>query len=132
MFALDVESDEADITGMLTQGEKLKIVGGGGIDLDEETLDIEFNTKPREGVGVSADMFVTPFVKISGTLANPGVGMSAKGVLLSGGAAVAIGGLSLLVQGLMDRLAGAGDGCDKLLEKVDGQPAVPQDLQLAN
>jgi len=32
----------------------------------------------------------------------------------------------------MDRLAGASDGCDKLLEKVGGQPAVPQDLQLAN
>jgi hypothetical protein len=29
------------------------IVGGGDIDLNTEKLNIEFNTKPRKGVGVS-------------------------------------------------------------------------------
>ena len=129
VLALDVESGKAEISGMLTQGEKLKIVGGGDIDLGSEKLAIEFNTKPRKGVGVSADMFVTPFVKIGGTLAEPGVGLNQKGVLLAGGAAVATGGISLLVQGLLDRITGGTDSCDKLLEEVGGHPAVPQDLQ---
>ena len=53
---------------MLAQAEKLLIVGHGTVDLKTEKLDIEFNTKPRTGVGVTADMFVTPFVKLSGTL----------------------------------------------------------------
>ncbi|MDH3895286.1 MAG: hypothetical protein OES78_12075 [Chromatiales bacterium] len=70
------------------------IVGGGDIDLNTEKLNIEFNTKPRKGVGVSADMFITPFIKLGGTLASPKIGLSKKGVLLSGGAAVLTGGLS--------------------------------------
>jgi hypothetical protein len=66
-------------TTMLAQGEKVMIVGGGDIDLKTEKLNIEFNTKPREGVGISADMFVTPFVKVKGTLASPSVGLNKKG-----------------------------------------------------
>ena len=62
---------------MLSQGEKLLILGNGTIDLKTEKIDIEFNTKPRSGVGVTADMFVTPFVKLGGTLAQPGVSMNA-------------------------------------------------------
>jgi uncharacterized protein involved in outer membrane biogenesis len=125
VFALEIEEGEAAITGMLAQGEKLKIVGGGSIDLDSEKIDIEFNTKPRKGVGVSADMFVTPFVKVSGTLTDPGVGLNEKGVLLAGGAAVATGGLSLLIKGAIDRITGGSDSCEKVIEDVGGHPPVP-------
>ena len=94
------------------------IVGGGDIDLKTEKLNIEFNTKPRKGVGISADMFVTPFVKLKGTLASPSVGLNKKGTLLAGGAAVATGGLSLLLKGVFDRATAEGDQCEKALEKV--------------
>ena len=70
IFAIDFVSGEGDISGFLLQGEKIMVVGGGKIDMNTERLNIEFNTKPREGVGVSADMFVTPFVAVSGTLAE--------------------------------------------------------------
>src|SRR5262249_19881453 len=103
---------------MLAQGEKLMITGGGKIDLKTEKLDIEFNTKPRSGVGVTADMFVTPFVKAGGTRASTGVGVNATGTLLSGGAAVLTGGLSLLAQGIADRAMGERDQCAKALEKA--------------
>ena len=69
---------------MLGQAEKLTIVGAGKIDLRSEELDIEFNTKPRTGVGLTADMFVTPFVKLSGTLAQPGISMNKSGIALGG------------------------------------------------
>ena len=106
----------ADIDGMLAQGEKVMIVGGGDIDLKTEKLNIEFNTKPRSGVGISADMFVTPFVKVKGTLASPNVGLNEKGTLLTGGAAVATGGLSLLLKAAFDRATAEGDQCKKALE----------------
>lgn len=106
----------ADIDVMLAQGEKVMIVGGGDIDLKTEKLNIEFNTKPRKGVGISADMFVTPFVKIKGTMASPTVGLNEKGTLLTGGAAVATGGLSLLLKGIFDRATAEGDKCEKALE----------------
>ena len=110
----------ADIDGMLAQGEKVMIIGGGDIDLKTEKLNIEFNTKPRKGVGISADMFVTPFVKVKGTLAGPSVGLNEKGTLLTGGAAIATGGLSLLVKGLFDRATAEGDKCQKAMS-IAGQ-----------
>ncbi len=105
---------------MLAQADKLLIQGKGEIDLRTEKLDIEFNTKPRSGVGLTADMFVTPFVKIGGTLAKPGVGLNASGTVLSGGAAVLTGGVSLLVQGVTDRATGERDQCAKALEEAGG------------
>ena len=60
-------------------------------------------------------MFVTPFVKVTGTLAQPGLSLNAKGTILAGGAAVLTGGISLLVRGLADRATAEGDSCGKAL-----------------
>ncbi len=108
----------ATIDGLLVQQEKIMIVGGGTIDLKTEKLDIEFNTKPRSGVGISADMFVTPFIKLKGTLAHPGVGLNKKGTLLTGGAAFMTGGLSVLIKGALDRATAQGDHCQTALAHV--------------
>ena len=102
------------------------IVGGGDIDLNTEKLNIEFNTKPRKGVGVSADMFITPFIKLGGTLASPKIGLSKKGVLLSGGAAVLTGGLSFLFQGAADRVTAQSGMCDQTLAAVGSHGAERQ------
>jgi uncharacterized protein involved in outer membrane biogenesis len=125
IVALKLEDGETDIKGLLFQTEKVKAVGDGDIDLNTEELNIEFNTKPRSGVGVSADMFVTPFVKLTGTLANPSVGFDKKGALLVG-AAVATGGLALVAKGAADRATGEVDSCKTLLEEVGGHPAMPE------
>ena len=102
------------------------IVGGGNIDLNTEKLNIEFNTKPRKGVGVSAAMFITPFIKLGGTLASPHIGLSKKGVLLSGGAAILTGGLSFLFQGAADRATAESDMCDQTLAAVGSHGAERQ------
>jgi uncharacterized protein involved in outer membrane biogenesis len=123
VVAVHVVDGVGTIDPMLAQAEKLMISGGGTVDLRTEKLDIEFNTKPRSGVGITADMFVTPFVKIGGTLTEPGVGMNATGTLMSGGAAALTGGISVLVQGLADRVTGERDQCAKALEQAAGGPA---------
>ena len=123
IFAIDFESGEGKISGFLLQGEKIMVVGGGKIDLNTEKLSVEFNTKPRAGVGVSADMFVTPFVAVTGTLKEPGVGLNASGVLLEGGLAVMTGGLSFLYKGLMDRATAEMDQCESTLAEVTGADA---------
>jgi uncharacterized protein involved in outer membrane biogenesis len=123
VFRVDFESGLGEITGFLLQSEKLMVVGGGKIDLNTEELKIEFNTKPRSGVGVSADMFVTPFVALSGTLASPSVGLNEKGLLLSGGAAILTGGMSFLYTGLMDRATAEAGQCEKALEAAGGTEA---------
>ena len=122
---LDVTDGVGVLEPMLAQAEKLLIQGSGEIDLRTEELDIEFNTKPRSGVGLTADMFVTPFVKVSGTLAKPGVGLNASGTVLSGGAAVLTGGVSLLVQGMADRATGERDQCPQALAEAGTTTSAP-------
>lgn len=118
VVSVNIVNGLADIDGMLAQGEKVMIVGDGDVDLKTEKLNVEFNTKPRSGVGISADMFVTPFIKVKGTLASPGIGLNKKGTFLTGGAAVATGGLSVLVKGVLDRSTAEGDHCEKALGKA--------------
>ncbi|MEJ2604110.1 MAG: AsmA family protein [Gammaproteobacteria bacterium] len=126
VMSMEFDDGEGEIDGFLVQTEKLTIVGGGTVDLNTERLNIEFNTKPRSGVGISADMFVTPFVSLSGTLADPGVGLNPKGILLSGGAAFATGGLSFLLEGLADRVTAQADHCEKSLSEAGGHPSLEE------
>mgnify|MGYP001555432958 FL=1 len=107
---------------LMMQSERLLITAGGTLDLDSEKLNFEFNTKPREGVGLSAEMFVTPFVSLGGTLASPGIGLNKKGTLLNAGAAVATGGLSFLWKGLADRAMGALDHCKETMPEFTHPP----------
>ena len=115
VLSVDIVDGQAAINGMLLQAEKIMVVGGGDIDLKTEELTVEFNTKPRKGVGISADMFVTPFVQLGGTLAHPKLELNTKGAVLTTGAAVATMGLSLLVTGVAERATAEGDKCEPTL-----------------
>jgi uncharacterized protein involved in outer membrane biogenesis len=121
VFALNIIDGVSSIEPMLAQSEKVTIVGAGSIDFNDESLDIRFNTKPRKGVGVSADMFVTPFIMLGGTMNSPRLALDKTGILVSGGAAVLTGGLSFLVQGAADRATGAQDRCAAALALAKGE-----------
>ncbi len=122
---LELDSGDGKLPVMLYQGQKIKVVGGGSVDLDKERLNIEFNTQPREGIGVSADMFVTPFVTVSGPLNRPGIGLNKKGALLQGGAAFLTGGLSAVVTAAFDRARGAQDDCQRARDAARPDGAGP-------
>lgn len=52
-------------------------------------------------------------------MANPSLALDPKGVALSGGAAVATAGLSILAEGLWDRwIATAKNPCEGLITKI--------------
>jgi hypothetical protein len=108
---------------MLLQTEKVTITAHGTIDLHTEKLLLDFNTRPREGIGVSPGMFTNPFIQLQGTLASPTVGVGAKGVA-SGAVAAATGGVSVVAGGMVDRAQGEKDLCGKTLAEA-GQPAEP-------
>ncbi len=124
VMGVDLTDGLGEINTAVAQTEKLLIVGKGTVDLDAEQLDIAFNTKPRSGVGITADMFVTPFVKLGGTFVEPGISMNASGALLEGGAAVLTGGMSLLLRGMSDRMTAEGDQCAEALAEAGNPVAV--------
>jgi len=105
--------------GVVLRTKKMDIASGGTINLRKESLDLAFNTRSRRGIGISAGKAITPYFKIGGTMASPRFVVDPKGIALSGGAAVATGGLSILAEGLWDRwVASAGNPCAKLIDKI--------------
>ncbi len=105
---------------LVIETNKMKIRGGGEVDLGEETLMIDFVPTPRQGLGISLSS-LSSVVRLGGTLGNPQPVADPSGILKAGatiGAAVATGGLSLLGQGLFDRVRSAGTACGKIFEQV--------------
>ena len=124
VVAAGIEDGLMEFGTLFIQSETLMVLGVGDIDLNTEKLNLEFNTKPREGVGISVAGFVTPFVKLSGTLAEPGMGLDTQGVLVSGGLAVATGGMSMLFKGATDRATAGGDRCEEVRAAAGQHPSI--------
>ncbi len=111
--------------GAVLRTDKLDIAMGGTADLNNERLNLVFNTRSRTGVGISASKAVTPYLMLGGNFSYPRLGVNTKGVVISGGAAVATGGLSILAEGLWDRWVGtATNPCDELFEQADEASAM--------
>ena len=103
---------------MAVETTKMKIVGGGVIDMKTEELEIGFSPSAKKGVGVNVGSLVK-FVRLGGSLSNPHPEADPVGILKSGaaiGAAVSTGGLSLLVEGLFKRAANSGSACNQALK----------------
>jgi uncharacterized protein involved in outer membrane biogenesis len=95
----------------LVATDKIQIVLKSEIDLKSEALEMNVRTTPKKSIGISAGEIVNPYVKVVGSLASPRLAVDEKGILLSGGAAVATGGLSVLARAAWTRLSRAKDPC---------------------
>ena len=111
----DIVNGKVTVQPVLLQSEKVTITAHGNIDLHTEMLSLDFNTRPRKGIGVSPGMFTNPFIRLAGTLMSPQIGVGAKGVA-SGAVAVATGGMSVVAGGAVDRAKGEADLCGETLK----------------
>ncbi len=108
-----VNGEATNETGIGVLTDKLSILGGGTIDLKTEQIDLGAKPKPREGLGINLSSLVD-FVRLGGSLSNPRVITDAKGTATAGlkiGAAFATAGLSILAEGMFDRLTADADVC---------------------
>jgi hypothetical protein len=117
----DLADGRVTVNPVLMQAEKVTVVALGKVDLHTEVLTVNFGTRPREGIGISAGMFTNPFIELEGTLASPRVGVGAKGAT-AGVAAAATGGATVLAQGVLDRWRGAKDICKQVLTEAGAAP----------
>lgn len=90
---------------------KVQIMTKSRVNLRTEKIEVNIQTTPKQGISISAGEFVNPYIKVVGTLAAPRLAVDEKGVLLSGGAAFATGGLSILARAAWARLARSKDPC---------------------
>ena len=95
---------------------EMNLIGGGSLRLDNGAIDVEFKTAPRKGLGLSVVGVADRFIRLTGTLAEPTVGVNAKSALTHGTAAWLTGGLSLLFDKAFRRLTASSNPCE-LVEK---------------
>jgi hypothetical protein len=91
---------------------KMIIIGDGNINLATEKINVGINPKARAGVGIDVAS-LAKFIAIQGDLSAPSIGVSGTGTaksLLSIGAAISTGGLSLLATKIADAVI-SGDAC---------------------
>ncbi len=91
--------------------DKIRLSLKSAIDLKSEAIDMGIKMTPQQGLKISSGEILNPFVKVIGTLAAPGLAVDETGVLVSGGVAVATGGLSVLAGMAWDRLSRSKDPC---------------------
>ena len=108
---------------------RLNVVAAGQINLRNETINMGFKTRAKEGIGIGA-VNLAELVRVSGPLSKPSVGAdtveSAKKALSVGGA-LATGGLSLLGEVLFKKASADPDPCQTALtggsSKSNGSPS---------
>jgi len=114
-----IDSGKVLVDPIIFHTEQITILSGGQIDLDTEKINLEFQTKVRKGIGISASMVINPFIKLGGTLSAPIIELDPAGVAYSGSVAVATVGLSLVGKSLFDRFIGNRDPCGEALKRLD-------------
>jgi hypothetical protein len=114
---VDIVDGAVTVKPVVIQTEKVTITADGNIDLRTEKLLLDFNTRPRKGIGVSPGMFTNPLIRLEGTLMSPRIGIGAKGVA-SGALAAATGGATVVAGGLVDRAKGEQDICKTTLAEA--------------
>jgi AsmA family protein len=104
--------------GIAFETKRTNLLSQGKINLRDESIDLSIGTQPREGLGVNLSNMVN-VVRLGGTLAKPAivvdVGKTGLAAARTAGA-LATGGLSLLGEGLFDRITADKTPCKTALE----------------
>lgn len=95
--------------------DKIAVLTKGTVDLKTEKMNLNFNSTPTNALKISPGEIFYPYVLISGTLAEPKVGVDPGKAALHGGAAIATMGISVLAKGLIDRASNAVPVCKSML-----------------
>ncbi len=104
--------------GIAIETDSMNILSDGEINLQDETIDLSIGTEARSGIGMNVSNMAN-VVRLGGTLAEPGIRMdvakSGKAMARVAGA-FATGGLSLLGEGLFNRVTADSSPCKTALE----------------
>ena len=119
VIPLDIADGELEANpAAFVRTDKLNLTFRPEIDLKTERIDVSIRSTPRTVLSISAAELINPYIKVIGTMAKPSLAVDEQGVLISGGAAVATGGLSLLAKAAWDRLSRSSKPCESAREEA--------------
>ena len=117
VYITNIKNGIAEIQDIVVQTDKITIVSAGTVNLNTERINVGFQTRPRQGVGISASMITNPLIRLGGTMKRPAVELDPARASVATGAAVATGGLSILFKGVWDRYFTSRDPCGEALKR---------------
>lgn len=120
--------------GIALRFKRMDILGSGAINLSSGKILFGFKAVRRNWLDFNILSVASDFASITGTVDHPKVGLDTQGVLITGGAAWATAGLSLLATNFLRTLSSSEDPCKAILEKgktaTDPIDALMKNLQL--
>ena len=104
--------------GVAMRTGEMNLLGGGTWSLDSGEIDLEFKTAQRKGLGLSVVGVADRYIRLTGTIWEPTVGVNPKSALVHGTAAWATGGLSVLFDTAFRRLTASSNPCDAVKKRI--------------
>ncbi len=95
-------------------------LGGGSVDLKNETVDLSFDLYPRSQINIEIGS-LDQVVHVKGTLSQPELVKSPKGMIKEGGTlllGVATGGLSILAEKMLKIVSQKSSPCQQVLAEA--------------
>ncbi|MCB1690641.1 MAG: hypothetical protein KDI33_19245 [Halioglobus sp.] len=105
--------------GFAARTTQANLLGQLHVDLADETLQMSFDSRGREGVGISVGSVFSNTVQIKGPLTNPSIVPDATSLLWRGWAAVMTGGLSVLGETLLKRVLASENPCKSIQKLIN-------------
>ncbi|HSN56324.1 MAG TPA: AsmA family protein [Candidatus Sulfomarinibacteraceae bacterium] len=121
-----VEDGVVKLDPLAIQTDRVTVVGGGTVDLDTEKIRLDWVTKPRKGLGISASAITNSYIRVGGTLAEPNLEAKPVEALATTGVAVATAGISILAKGLLDRVTAEKKVCETALREIEAERREPE------
>jgi uncharacterized protein involved in outer membrane biogenesis len=93
---------------LVLQTDKINLLSKGSIDLDTEQIDLNFDSKPRKRLSISAGELINPYVRVAGTLSEPYLTINRRSTAI----AAVTAGWSIIAQAAWDRTFRAENPCE--------------------
>ena len=124
--ALALFKDGKGVTpyGFAARTNQANLLGQLHVDLAKETMQMSFDSRGREGVGISVGSVFSNTVELKGPLTDPSIVPNATSLLWRGWAAVMTGGLSVLGESLLKRVLASENPCQSI-EKLISKEVCP-------
>jgi len=104
-------------SGIAFRFKRMDILGSGAINLESGKILFGFKAVRRHWLDFNILSVTSDFASITGTVDKPQVGLDTQGVLITGGAAWATAGLSLLATNFLRTMSSSEDPCADIIEK---------------
>jgi len=106
------------VPALVLQTDRINMIARGTVRLASEEINALLRITTRDRLDINIAEIVNPNIRLVGTLASPAPRVDSKSTILTGGAAVATGGLSIVALNVWDRVFKADDPCAEMAKEA--------------